>query len=223
MRYLLVEDSIDVAVPVLRYFEARGNAMDHAATLELAEASIRVQEYDAVILDLNMPDGNGMDMLARLRRGACQIPVLILSVNHSVETRLKGFDVGANDYLLKPFDLRELDARLRNLIHANRGETGRTCRVGDLELDLRERKVTWRGEAVTLAPKDVALLEILVVNANRPVSKTVLQDKLYAFGDEIVSPNAIELRIARIRKKLEHTQIGIKALWGIGYQIEQEQ
>lgn len=219
MRYLLVEDNAEVARAITRYFRDKGNAVDHAETLLAAEASLRVQTYDAIVLDLNMPDGNGLDLLTRLRRGASTIPVLILSVNHSVETRLKGFDFGADDYLFKPFDLRELDARLRSLLRRQGAEKGRTSSFGALELDYVERHVTFGGEIVPLSPKDFALLEVLLANANRPVSKSLLQDKLYSFGEEEVSPNAIELRITRIRKKLEHTGIGIKALWGIGYQI----
>ncbi len=219
MRYLLIEDNAEVARAVVRYFADRGDAFDHAGTLLAAEGLIAVQDYDAIVLDLNMPDGNGMDLLARLRRGANPVPVLILSVNHAVETRLKGFDIGADDYLFKPFDLRELDARLRSLLRRQGAEKGRTSSFGALELDHVERNVAFGGEIVPLAPKDFALLEVLLVNVNRPVSKSLLQDKLYSFGEEEVSPNAIELRITRIRKKLEHTGIGIKALWGIGYQI----
>lgn len=221
MRYLLIEDSAEVAVPILRYFQAKGYAIDHADTIKLAKASLQVQEYDAVILDLNMPDGNGMDLLVQLRRERNQHPpVLVLSVNHAVDTRLKSFESGANDYLLKPFDLRELDARLRNLLTPPVGATGRVLRLGELELDFHERQITFRGELLQLSPKDFTLLEVLLVNANRPVSKSMLQDKLYGFGDGAVSPNAIELRIARIRKKLQPTGVGIKALWGIGYQIK---
>ncbi|HEX9857574.1 MAG TPA: response regulator, partial [Paracoccaceae bacterium] len=96
MRYLLVEDNAEVAKAITRYFRDKGNAIDHAETLLAAEASLQVQSYDAIVLDLNMPDGNGLDLLTRLRRGASPIPVLILSVNHAVETRLKGFDMGAD-------------------------------------------------------------------------------------------------------------------------------
>ena len=220
MRYLLVEDSLDVGGSIARFFLDKGHAIDVATTLQIAQDYLGVQEYDAVILDLNMPDGNGMDLLRDLRQAAQSLPVLILSVNHAIETRLRGFDVGADDYMFKPFDLRELDARLRSLIRKRADEKGKTIHFGDTEIDFTERRVRFKGDTVHLAPKEFSLLEVLSMNINRPVSKSILQDKLYSFQDAEVSPNAVELRIARLRKKLAVTGIGIKALWGIGYQLD---
>jgi len=204
------------------YFQEKGHSLDHADTLDRARGLLDVQTYDAMILDLNLPDGNGMTLLRDLRRGARTIPVLILSVNHGIETRLEGFDAGADDYLFKPFDMRELDARLRGLVQRQSDDRGRMTRLGRLDIDFAERQARCDGQIVPLSAKDFSLFEVLVLNMNRPVSKGTLQDKLYGFAEGEVSPNAIELRIARIRKKLEGTGVSIRALWGIGYQIELE-
>jgi len=222
MRYLLIEDGPDVARAIAQHFAGRGHSVDHAPTLDSARDFLAVQAYDAMILDLNLPDGNGMGLLREVRRAAQSVPVLILSVNHGIETRLEGFDAGADDYLFKPFDMRELEARLRGLVQRQSDDRGRVARIGRVEIDFAGRQIRHEGQNLALSAKDFALVEVLVLNMNRPVAKAVLQDKLYGFASGEVSPNAIELRIARIRKKLEGTGVTIRALWGIGYQIEPE-
>ena len=219
MRVLLVEDTLDVASAIVASFAKRGHALDHAATAAAARDFLSVQAYDLVILDINLPDGSGIDILRDLRREKRATPVLMLTARIDVEDRIEALDLGADDYLTKPFDLRELEARARALIRRGSEERAGTIEAGDLVLDPAGRALSIRGVPVTLARREFSLLEILLVNRGKVMPKARLFEKLFGFADEDVGMNAIELYVARLRRKIEGSRVQIVTLRGIGYQI----
>jgi DNA-binding response OmpR family regulator len=219
MRVLLVEDTLDVASAIVASFGKRGHALDHAATAAAARDFLSVQAYDLAILDINLPDGSGIDILRDLRREKRSTPVLMLTARIDVEDRIEALDLGADDYLTKPFDLRELEARARALIRRVGDERAGTIEVGDLVLDPAGRALSIRGAPVTLARREFSLLEILLVNRGRVMPKAKLFEKLFGFADEDVGMNAIELYVARLRRKIEGSRVQIVTVRGIGYQI----
>jgi DNA-binding response OmpR family regulator len=219
MRVLLVEDTLDVASAIVASFGRRGHALDHAVTAAAARDFLSVQAYDLAILDINLPDGSGIDILRDLRREKRPTPVLMLTARIDVEDRIEALDLGADDYLTKPFDLRELEARARALIRRVGEERAGTIEVGDLVLDPAGRAISIRGAPVTLARREFSLLEILLVNRGRVMPKAKLFEKLFGFADEDVGMNAIELYVARLRRKIEGSRVQIVTVRGIGYQI----
>lgn len=223
MRILLVEDTADVAEPIVATFSRHGHAVDHMATREAAEDALAVQEYDLIILDLMLPDGSGLALLRGLRAGQCLTPVLILTARLDVDDRVDALDTGADDYLTKPFDLRELEARARALIR-RRGEA-RSCTVlyGDLSLDAAAHRASVNGAPLPLTRREFRLLEILLANRGRVIPKDRLFDKLFSFEETDVGLNAVELYIARLRRKLAPSKVSIRTLRGLGYQLEQHE
>jgi DNA-binding response OmpR family regulator len=219
MRVLLVEDTLDVASAIVASFAKRGHALDHAGTAAAARDFLSVQAYDLVILDINLPDGSGVDILRDLRREKRATPVLMLTARIDVEDRIEALDLGADDYLTKPFDLRELEARARALTRRGSEDRAGTIEAGDLVLDPASRALSIRGVPVTLARREFSLLEILLVNRGKVMPKARLFEKLFGFADEDVGMNAIELYVARLRRKIEGSRVQIVTLRGIGYQI----
>lgn len=219
MRVLLVEDTDDVASAIVSSFAKRGHAMDHAATTTAARDFLTVQAYDLVILDINLPDGSGVDVLRDIRREKLATPVLMLTARIDVEDRIEALDLGADDYLTKPFDLRELEARARALIRRRGDEASGLIELGDLSFDPASRSLAIAGVPITLARREFSLLEILLLNRGRVMAKERLFEKLFGFSDEDVGMNAIELYVARLRRKIEGSRVSIRTLRGIGYQI----
>lgn len=219
MRLLLVEDTLDVADAIVASLGRAGAAVDHAASLADARAALAVADYDVVILDLNLPDGCGQGLLAELRARRDPVPVLVLTARIEVEDRVAALDTGADDYLVKPFDLRELGARVRALGRRRVPDRGGTVPCGDLELDPAARTLRVAGRPVALTRREFSLLEALVANRGRVMAKERLFDRLYAFRDEEIGLNAIELHVARLRRKLGDSRVAIRTLRGLGYQL----
>jgi len=222
MRLLLVEDTADVADAIVASFGHRGDAGDHVGSVDEAGGALAVQDYDVIILDIGLPDGLGTEVLASLRNRGKSTPVLMLTARSDIEDRVAALDKGADDYLIKPFDLRELHARVRAMLRRQDVDRSGVIEFGDITFDPAGLTVEVKGRPVSLARREINVLEILLANRERVVPKDKLLDRLYSFNDEEVSPNAVELYVGRLRKKLCNSQITIKTLRGLGYQMVDE-
>lgn len=220
MRLLLVEDTSDVAEAISASFERAGIACDIAATLADAQACIDVQQYDVIVLDIHLPDGLGTDLLLQLRRQRDTTPVIMLTAQFAVDDRVTALDQGADDYLVKPFDLRELEARVRALLRRDQGEKSAELALGSLVFDPAAKTVRVNEDPVSLTRREMALLHILMRNRGKVISKERLFDGLFSFADADVGLNAVELYIARLRKKLAKSDVAIETLRGLGYRLD---
>jgi len=219
MRILVVEDDSVLRDGLSRSLRNGGYAVEVADDGRLADQLLSVHSFDLVVLDLGLPGLDGLEVLRRLRRRASNIPVLILTARDSIVDRVNGLDVGADDYLVKPFELAELEARVRALMR--RAQSVATARIshGALTLDTAARRAFVGEEALDLSAREVALLEALLLSAGRVVSKDQLADRLYGVSDE-VGPNAIEVFVHRLRRKIEAAGVSIRTIRGLGYLVE---
>lgn len=219
MRLLLVEDTEDVANAIVASLGRHGHAVDHVLTRAHAEDALAVQDYDLVILDIQLPDGSGVDVLRGLRMRGLATPVLMLTARLDVEDRVEALDIGADDYLMKPFDLRELEARVRALVRRNNGARSGILEYGDLAVDPAGRSASVTGAPLSLTRREFSLLEVLMSNRGRVMPKERLFEKIFAFDAEDVGLNAIELYVGRLRRKLDASSVSIRTLRGLGYQL----
>lgn len=196
-----------------------GYAVDHARTGSEADAALLHPVYDLLILDIGLPTMDGFEVLHRLRGRGVKVPVLILSARDMVQDRVKGLDIGADDYLTKPFALQEFEARVRALIRRGQGASSPTISFGCLVYDLRARQVMIDNKPIDLSARELAVLESLLLNAGKVVSKEQLVEKLCDWG-EYVGTNAIEVYVHRLRKKIEPLESEIKTIRGLGYLME---
>jgi two-component system OmpR family response regulator len=219
MRILVVEDDPVLGDGLSRSLRNAGYAVDTAQDGKLADDLLSVHAFDLVVLDLGLPGLDGLEVLRRLRRRASGAPVLILTARDTVEDRVAGLDLGADDYLVKPFNLAELEARVRALVR--RAQSATTARIahGALTLDTVARRAFVGDEALELSAREVALLEALLLSTGRVVSKDQLADRLYGVSDE-VGPNAIEVFVHRLRRKIEPAGVVIRTIRGLGYLVE---
>jgi two-component system OmpR family response regulator len=218
MRILIAEDDQILADGLLRSLRASGYAVDQVGTGSEADAALASHEFDLVILDLGLPRIHGFEVLRKLRGRGSSVPVLILTAADSVEQRVKGLDLGADDYMAKPFELPELEARVRALTRRSSG-TAPVIRCGALTYDQAGRAAELDGVPVELSAREIGLLEILLSRIGRLVSKDQLVDHLCGWGEE-VSYNAIEVYVHRLRKKLEPGGVRIVTVRGLGYSLE---
>jgi DNA-binding response OmpR family regulator len=218
MRLLVIEDNRRLAAHIAKGCRQAGFAVDVCHDLESARAALDAVNYDAAILDLGLPDGDGLDFLARLRRSGSELPVLVLTARDRVEDRVAGLDTGADDYLLKPFALEELVARLRALMRRPGQALGLRLVAGNVEFDTVAREVTISGTVTAFGRRETDLLEILLRRQGRVVPKESIEEKLYAFGEE-VSSNSVEVAVHRLRKRLADAgaNVEVHTLRGIGY------
>jgi two-component system OmpR family response regulator/two-component system response regulator QseB len=225
MRTLVVEDDAGIAAGLQAALKQAGHAVDVCGTLQSAWTALSVEPFDAVLLDLGLPDGDGHELLARLRRqpapraGASSLPrpdlpVLIMTARDGVSDRVAGLDGGADDYIVKPFDATELMARLRAMLRRAHGRSRPLIEHGDLVVDPAAHTVQRAGETVLLGGKEFALLLTLLQNSPQVLSKARLESAVYGFGDALES-NAIEVHIHHLRKKLGEGLI--KTVRGVGY------
>ncbi len=219
MRVLLAEDDTVLADGLCRSLRKSGYAVDWVASGSEADAALAAQPYDLLILDLGLPRLSGMDVLKRLRAREANVPVLILTAADSVEQRVRGLDLGADDFMAKPFALSELEARVRALVRRANGGGGNLVRLGELVFDQGGRTATLHGQALELSARETGLLEVLLSRVGRLVSKEQIVDHLCEWGDG-VSHNAIEVYMHRLRKKLEGGGIRIATVRGLGYCLE---
>jgi two-component system response regulator TctD len=217
MRLLLVEDHAELAEWVAKALVQAGYAVDVLARGDHAEHALLTQPYDLVILDLSLPGLDGLEVLRRMRsrdKGA-DTPVLVLTARGSTEDRVKGLNLGADDYLPKPFELAELEARIKALLRRS-GNLAPVVRVGRLEFDTVTRMAQVEGRPLALTPRELAVLEVLISKLGRPVARETLFEKVFSFDDE-ARVEAIEIYVHRLRKKLEGSGAAVSTLRGLGY------
>jgi two-component system response regulator QseB len=216
MRVLLVEDDRMIADGVRKGLRADGWAVDVVHDGPGALGAIESQPYDLMLLDLGLPGRDGLEVLRSLRAKGRVLPVLIMTARDAVSDRVKGLDAGADDYLVKPFDLDELGARMRALLRRQSGRSDSLVRCGALTLDPATHQVTLEGAPVALSAREFALLEALLARPGAVLSKSQLEEKIYGWGEEIGS-NTVEVYIHSLRKKLGPESI--RNVRGLGYMI----
>jgi two-component system response regulator QseB len=216
MRILLVEDDRMIAEGVRKALRGDGWAVDWVADGAAALSAIALEQYDMMLLDLGLPKRDGLDVLRNVRAGGHKLPVIILTARDAISDRITGLDAGADDYLVKPFDLDELAARMRALIRRQAGRSDPLVRVGKLTIDLANHEVSVDGARVALSAREFALLEALIGRPGAVLSKAQLEEKIYGWGEEIGS-NAVEVYVHALRKKLGTESI--RTVRGLGYMI----
>ena len=220
MRILIAEDDQVLADGLLRSLRSSGAVVDHVASGSEADAALMANnEFDLLILDLGLPKMHGLEVLKKLRARGSAIPVLILTAAEGVDERVQGLDLGADDYMAKPFALSELEARVRALTRRGAGMSSSMIQHGPLVYDQAGRVATLDGRMVELSARELGLLEVLLQRTGRLVSKDQLVERLCEWGEE-VSTNAIEVYIHRLRKKIEKGPIRISTVRGLGYCLE---
>jgi DNA-binding response OmpR family regulator len=223
MRLLLVEDELDIQDFLKRSLEEAGYQVDAASDGKTAECLASEGAYDLLIVDLGLPDQDGISLILRLRQIGVRAPVLILSARRSVDDRVRGLEQGGDDYLTKPFALAELLARLRNLLKRNSAPGSETTRlrVLDLELDLLRREATRGGQLIQLTPQEFILLEYLCRNAGRVVTRSMILDQVWGMRIQ-PDTNVVDVHIYRLRGKVdsEGHQPLIRTLRGVGYVLK---
>lgn len=219
MRLLLVEDDGTLATTLQRALREEGYAVDWLSDGEIADEILATQDYDLVILDISLPGLDGLGVLKHLRERGSKTPVLVLTARDRLDDRVTGLDLGADDYMTKPFELAELEARVRALIRRSEGEPASEIVHGLLRFDTVGRRVTVNGEVVDLRNREICLLEILLRHAGQVVSKERIADQLFDFDDQ-AGLTAIELYIHRLRKKLSPAGVVIRTVRGLGYLLD---
>jgi two-component system, OmpR family, response regulator len=219
MRIFIVEDDLVLADGLKNSLIQSGYAVDLVNNGDSADQVLSYQNFDLILLDLGLPKLSGFEILKRLRARKSLTPVLILTANDNVSDRVKGLDLGADDYLSKPFELAELEARIRALIR--RGQTGGSAllTVGQLVLDTTNHSAAYNNNNLNLSARELAVLEILMSKPGKVVNKEQMLEKLCNF-DEDISDNALEVYLHRLRKKLEASTIQIRTIRGLGYLLE---
>ncbi len=218
MRILLIEDHQRLAESIVEGLAGFGLRVDLFVTANDGLAAAKSVSYDAIVLDLGLPDRDGLEVIYEVRSDARQIPILILTARDGIDDRVEGLDRGADDYLLKPFAMKELAARLRALLRRPGGPFGDTIDIGNVSLDATTRQIKVNGRVVAISRRELDALELLMRRADQVVPKRLFEDTVYGLSDE-VSPNAIEALMSRLRRRLEaiEAQVSIHTLRGIGY------
>ena len=216
MWVLLVEDAPGLGEAVHEQIADDGHAVDWVQRLDHARSSVRTTPYDLILLDLMLPDGRGLDFLRQRRSAGDVTPVIILTAQDQISDRIAGLNAGADDYLVKPFDLFELSARVAAVARRYSGNPNPQIKLGELQIDMNARTVQRAGATVDLTAREWALFEAFVQRPSALLSKSQLEERLYAFGAEIES-NTIEVYISRLRKKLGRDLI--ETVRGMGYRL----
>lgn len=219
MRILIVEDNLTLAGGLERIMKQNGYAVDVVHDGSSAEAVVATESFDVVILDLNLPELDGLTVLRGIRNRKIDTAVLILTARDAPADRVKGLDLGADDYLTKPFDIGELEARVRALIRRKSGSRSPSLAFGDVTFNLNDRTVTGNGSIIDVPARELSVLEQLISKPGRVVQKAAIIESLSAFDDDL-SPNAVEQYVSRLRRKLAPYDLTIRTARGIGYYLE---
>ncbi len=219
MRLLLVEDDVMVASGIKLGLTNAGYTLDWVGSAERAEQALESDSFDLAIVDIGLPGIDGLELTRRLRIRGVSMPVLILTARDALQDRVQGLDLGADDYMLKPFELPELLARLRALLRRSQAATSAVLAFGPLEMDTAHRRVQLAGTALELGPREWTVLEYLLLQAPKPAAKDKLLAALTGWDKEI-TPNAIEVYISRLRAKLEPAGVLLRSIRGFGYRLE---
>ncbi len=216
MRVLLIEDDHVLGSAIHSHVEHQGHGVDWVQRLDAADDACATQTYGLILLDLGLPDGRGLDFLKQLRAKRDNTPVIITTAQDQIEIRIEGLNAGADDYLVKPFDLGELTARLSAVSRRYSASSDPETQIGDVSVDLGRRQISIYGRDIILTSREWAVVDCLVRNRGAIVPKSVIEDSLYAFGAEIES-NAVEVFVSRIRKKLGRDFVTTSR--GLGYAV----
>lgn len=219
MRILLVEDHDELSLWLQKALSSTGFVVDIASDGAIADQLLQTESYSLVVLDVSLPRLSGLEVLALMRKRGQEIPVLLLTANSDVADRVKGLNAGADDYLTKPFDLAELEARIRALLRRSQGQVNEQQRFGSLCYH-EEGYFLLNQEPLALTPRELAVLNTLFNRRGRPVSKTQLFEQVFSLSDK-ANLQSIELYVHRVRKKLSGTDVNISTLRGLGYRLEQ--
>ena len=218
MRYLLIEDTRPLAQSLVERLALDGHGVDWAASLAEAEELVEISDYDLILLDMTLPDGNGRDFLARHRKARRDTPVIVITARSAVSDRVDTLDIGADDYITKPFDVAELEARCRAVLRRRFGVAQTLQTFADLAFDPLGATVAVDGETRSLRSRELRLLEVFLSAPNRIFSKEDLCDRLFSLS-EAVTDNAIEVYVLRLRKKLAGSRARIETVRGVGYRL----
>lgn len=219
MRVLIAEDKQSLAGAMVQAFRRKGYAVDTFADGEEVEAALCGVHYDVLILDLGLPRLDGLEILRGLRHRGSRTAVLILTARDALEDRIKGLDLGADDYMTKPFELAELEARVRALIRRQTDQRAAIRKIGGLSFDTVNRTADIDGRPVRLPPRELSLLEALISRTGHVVPKERLAESLTDFDDDL-SPSAVELYVSRLRKRVDPAGLRIRTIRGLGYILE---
>ena len=218
MRFLLVEDNAQLARAVCDRFAIDGHAIDHASSLADAIAFVDTTHYDLILLDIMLPDGDGRDFLSRHRRAKNKTPVIVLTARSQVSDRISLLDLGADDYVTKPFDFAELEARCRAVLRRQGGVAQNRIEFAGVVLDSLEATLSAKSGTQNLRNREFRLVEIFFAAPGQIFSKNHLMDRLFSLSDD-VSENAIEVYVGRLRKKLDGTGAQIETVRSLGYRL----
>ncbi|WP_259782163.1 response regulator [Aestuariispira ectoiniformans] len=217
MRILLIEDEANLADAITGHLTAAGEAVDWVSLLSEADLALTSVSYDIILLDLNLPDGSGLDLLRQVRKRGDATPCIIMTAMDQISDRIAGLNAGADDYLVKPFDLDEMMARVSAVARRYSGNPNPMTTIGDLEIDQANRLVFVSGKQIDLTSREWAILDQFIRRPSATIAKRQLEDALYNFGAEVES-NTVEVYISRLRKKLGSQTI--KTVRGVGYRME---
>ncbi len=215
---LIIEDSVDLGFAISERLKSSGYCVEHCLNGEEGEEFARNGAFDVLVLDINLPGRSGFEVLKNLRRSGNSMPILILTARSQIDDKINLLDHGADDHMVKPFSLDELEARIRAVARRQMGATQSRIEVGSVNLDLKSRSVMVCGQPLNLGRREYALLEALISQFGSTVQKDALVYKLFGH-DDLGSPNAIELLVSRLRRKLSHSGLEIVTQRGIGYAL----
>ena len=223
MRVLLVEDDDLVADAVATGMRGAGLAVDCVGSAEQADTAMRTEHFDLIVLDIGLPGISGLEFLRRLRREfdgrIGRTPVLVLTARDGLDDRVNGLDLGADDYMVKPFEFRELLARSHALIRRTGSAVTQLTRIGDLSLDTSRRELRCGARLIELTPREWSIMEYLALHLDTVVPKNKLLQAISGWDDSL-APNAIEVYVSRLRAKIEGTGVTIRTVRGVGYRLE---
>ncbi len=219
MRILVVEDDHILGEAISQRIGRMGHGLDLAQTGHQANQMLALQEYDLMLLDLNLPDMTGNQILQTLRKKHLSTPVIVLTARDGIKDRIELLDLGADDYMTKPVDFGELEARCRALLRRSQGQAQNAIEYGNVSLDLQACSVTVDGHPVELKQREFRLLEVFISHRGRVLSKEALIEHIYNFN-ESPNPSVIEIYVARLRKSLQDSDINIRTIRGLGYLLE---
>lgn len=219
MEILLIEDDTVLADGLVHTLSNSGYTVTVAISGAYAEYLLQIKDFDLIVLDLGLPDMDGLQLLRKLRHQQLPLPILILTAREGMQDRIEGINLGADDYMSKPFELKELEARLHALVRRCYGGFSNTIDVGRLQLDTRNHQIEADGELLLLSAREAAVLEILLMQAGKVVCKNRIAQRLSS-GSDILAHNAIEIYIHRIRKRINAYDIVIRTVRGLGYLLE---
>jgi len=219
MRLLLVEDDEILGEGLVEGLKMEGYAVDWLTNGKLADEALKINSYELIVLDLNLPDMEGLDILKALRTRKDETPVMVLTAKDTVPDRVLGLDSGADDFVIKPFELDEVCARLRALARRNEGRSVPNIEYKGIVLDPASHQVTWNDEKVDLSQKEFEILSFLMSNIGRVISRARLEESLYTWDSDVES-NTVEVHIHHLRKKLDPSII--RTVRGVGYIIDED-